>query len=143
MSRSVLFSIKVFFSFKDWHLDSKGFTFIEMIFVVLLLSTLAVTITLNFSGLQDDTVKDIVQIDLKVIRSAARTYYLEKGQFPNTLEDLNAYFDELPNDKYVVSGNQPYQLRSSDKTCTVWSVGKDGVDDNANPIKDIVLTFGP
>ena len=81
--------------------EQSGFTLVEMIFVVLLLSTLLTMVSLNFSGLQEQTTLEIVNVDLKVIRTAAKSYYLDRNAFPSSLNDLTGYLDELPEDKFL------------------------------------------
>lgn len=120
-----------------------GFTLVEMIFVVILLSTLITIASLSFSGIQEQTTRDLVLIDLKIIRMAAKSYYIDHKSFPASLNDLSGYLDELPEDKFLSQTGTKYQLSSSESTCTVWSVGPNRTDDHGDINKDIVLSFGP
>lgn len=117
-----------------------GFTFIEMIFVVLLLSTLLTIASLNFTDLQNQTTGQIVEVDLAVIRAAARAYYMDNQQFPVNIGQLSNYLADTPEDKYLTGSS--YKLSSAGTTCKVWSVGPNKVDNNAAG-DDIVKSFGP
>ena len=123
--------------------EQSGFTLVEMIFVVLLLSTLLTMVSLNFSGLQEQTTLEIVNVDLKVIRTAAKSYYLDRNAFPSSLNDLTGYLDELPEDKFLNGSGTKYRLSSTGSSCKVWSVGPDRNNDNGDSNKDVVLSFSP
>jgi prepilin-type N-terminal cleavage/methylation domain-containing protein len=101
-----------------------GFTFLELIFVVLLLATLAGIAMLNYSRIQQDTAKELVNVDLKVIRAALRSYYLEKKDFPTALHNLvnENYLSEEPFDKLDPGHAAVYEYtRISASSCTIRS----------------------
>jgi type II secretory pathway pseudopilin PulG len=101
----------------------EGFTFLEMVFVVLLLATLATIAVLNYSGVQHDTAKELVGVDFKVIRAALRSYYLENKSFPATLEDLvtSNYLSEQPFDKLDPRQTALYSYTVDAGSCTIGS----------------------
>jgi prepilin-type N-terminal cleavage/methylation domain-containing protein len=113
--------------FNELKLNENGFTFLEIIFVILLLTILATVAMLNYSGLQQSAVNDLALTDLKVIRAALRSYHLENNDFPATgLDELTTqgFLDENPDDKCVSGGGIKYQYRrDSASSCTVWSAG--------------------
>jgi prepilin-type N-terminal cleavage/methylation domain-containing protein len=103
--------------------NEKGFTFLEMIFVVLLLATLAAIAVLNYSGVQNDTAKELVKVDFKVIRAALCSYYLENKSFPGTLGDLvtTHYLSEQPFDKLDPRQTAFYSYTINTSSCTIGS----------------------
>lgn len=124
---------------------SEGFTFLELIIVVLLLATLASVAMLNYSGLQETATQDLVKTDLQVLRAALRSYYLEKTTFPTSLNQLVAdkIMDELPDDKFAGGSGviYRYQLISAN-SARLWSVGPNKAD-NSGSADDIVLQVSP
>jgi prepilin-type N-terminal cleavage/methylation domain-containing protein len=101
----------------------RGFTFLEMIFVVLILATLAAIAVLNYSGVQHDTTKELVGVDFKIIRAALRSYYLENKSFPGTLGDLvtTNYLSEQPFDKLDPKQAAFYSYSVNTSSCTIGS----------------------
>lgn len=121
----------------------EGFTFIELILVILLLSTLLSVAVLNYSSLHEQTLTDLARADLHVLRAAVKSYYLKHQTFPDSLNALVSnpnehYMDELPQDKFG-SGSYGYDKNQR----KLWSRGPDGVDDHGTDGKDIVLSFQP
>ena len=127
-----------------WQIKEAGFTFLELMYVVILITILVTMATLNFSSLQNDTTEELVRVDLKVLRAAARAYYLKNGTFPPDLKTLvsDGYLDELPHDKFVRGGGADYLFVSGATTYTIWSRGPDGQDDNRLD-DDVWIQFSP
>jgi prepilin-type N-terminal cleavage/methylation domain-containing protein len=114
--------------FSEYRNKNNGFTFLEMILVIFILTIVASIAMLNYSGLQQATVNDLVKTDLKVLRAALRSYHLENDDFPATLDELvtQHFLDENPVDKYLSGGGATYRYqRDSADSCTVWSAGPD------------------
>lgn len=120
-----------------------GFTVIEVVFVMVVLAILVSIATMTYSGLQTQATKDLVMVDLKVIRAAARSYHMKHQAFPAALVTLatDGYLDELPKDKfaptldYLFDGSNPSLFR-------IWSRGSNGID-NGGAADDLILAFGP
>lgn len=123
-------------------INEAGFTVIEMVFVIVVLSILVSMATLSYSGLQTQATKDLVRIDLKVITSAARTYRMKNGIFPAAPVTLanDGYLDELPKDKFAPSLDYSFDV-SDPNLYKIWSRGPDGTD-NGGAGDDLMLTFG-
>jgi hypothetical protein len=69
---------------------------------------------------------------------AARLHAAEHGSLPERLEELRGELGgRLPVDPFV-EGDQPLHYRLDSGGPTVWSVGRDGVDDHGDKIKDLV-----
>jgi general secretion pathway protein G len=120
-----------------------GFSLIELLFVITILAILIPIATLTYSGIQTKITTDLVNVDLKVIGSAARTYEMKNGTFPISIQTLvdDGYLDELPKDKFV-SGGVGYRFIPSSNPFKVWSVGPNKIDDGG-AADDIVLVFAP
>lgn len=129
---------------KETTASQAGFTFIELILVILLMSTLLSVAMLNYSSLQEQTLTDLARTDLQVLRAAIKAYYIKHQAYPDTLNSLvsnpsEQYMDELPTDKFGSGGNYGY-----DKTQRkIWSRGPDGMDNRGADGKDIVLILRP
>lgn len=123
--------------------NEAGFTIIEAVFVMVVLSILASIATMTYSGLQTQAARDLVMVDLKVIRSAARTYHLKNGSFPAAPANLvsGGYLDELPKDKFAPSLDYLFDT-SNPNLFKIWSRGPNGIDDGG-VADDLILTFGP
>lgn len=119
-----------------------GFTIVEVVFVMVVLATLVSIATMTYSGLQNQAIKDLVMVDLKVIRSAARTYHMKHQGFPDAPVNLatDGYLDELPKDKFAPDFDYAYE--SNFNLFKIWSRGPNGIDDGG-AADDLILTFGP
>ncbi|MEO6053586.1 MAG: hypothetical protein ABIP97_06200 [Chthoniobacterales bacterium] len=73
------------------------------------------------------------QIEMTRIACALERYKIACGVYPETLDALIPnYIEKLPND---VASAKPYHYRrNAPDKFTLWSVGFDGVDDNATPV---------
>ncbi len=120
-----------------------GFTVIEAVFVMVVLITLLSIATLTYSGLQTQATKDLVMIDLKVIRAAARTYHMKHQAFPAALVTLanDGYLDELSKDKFAQTLDYLFDA-SNPSLFKIWSRGPNGIDDGG-AADDLILAFGP
>ena len=83
----------------------RGFTLIELIIVMTILALLAVLTVPKFAGVLKDKDKDIDNASLKMLQTAVELYAVDKGEYPETLDELEGeYFDEIPKEQQ--SGNE-------------------------------------
>ncbi|MGJ8662481.1 MAG: type II secretion system major pseudopilin GspG [Marinicella sp.] len=100
-----------------------GFTLIEILIVVVILSILAVTVVPQFMGAPDDARVAKTKSDVKNIETALSLYKLDNFHYPSTSQGLKAlvqkpsgspeaknwkpggYLSQLPNDQW----DKPYQ----------------------------------
>jgi general secretion pathway protein G len=69
--------------------NEKGFTLIEMLLVVIILSTLAAMIVPRFAGRSEEAKQAAAQADIHAhLSSALDLYELDNGVYPARLEDL-------------------------------------------------------
>jgi general secretion pathway protein G len=110
-------------------LPVRGFTLLEILVVIAILGLLAaavgVAIVPTFNRAKVDTARNN---DIPNIMNALKTYYLQKGKYPDTGTGLRALvdaqiLDKLPKDPW---GNDYVYLLESNKP-VVTSYGDDGV----------------
>ncbi len=77
--------------------------------------------------------REIVTLDVLMLRFALRAYRLENGRFPAKLDELAPrYLKQIPTD-YFASG-APFGYKLSGQNYILWSVGPDKTDNGAAPI---------
>lgn len=110
-----------------------GFTFIEMITVVLLISILATVAMLEYSGIQRQVKTDLVHADLKILRAAVRAYYMDHHAYPPDLHHLatEGYLEENPDDKFAPIGSK---YKFDINALKISSIGSDGISDTNDDI---------
>ncbi len=119
-----------------------GFTLMEILIVVVILSILAITVVPQFMDAPDKARVAKTQADVKNIETAMSMYKLDNFSYPSTSQGLNAliqkpsgspeaknwkpggYLSQLPNDQW---GN-PYQYLNpgSRGAIDIYSFGADG-----------------
>ena len=87
------------------HRRNGGFTLVELLIVILIIGILAGLVLLAVGEARDNAEATRIVNDLRVLSSAARMYYVDKGEWPasvrpnainisdEVLEDLLAYLD--------------------------------------------------
>jgi len=133
---------------RDFKKQQSGFTLIEIIVVIVIISVLAAVIAPNILGRVDQAQRTAAKADIQSISKALALYKLDNYRYPTTSEGLNAlvsnpgsaknwnqYLDKKPKDPW---GND-YQYLSpgqKNKDFDVWSNGPDGssggTDNNAD-----------
>lgn len=88
---------------KDLHV--KGFTFIEIMVVIVILGILATLIVPKIMGRPDEARRVKAQVDIQSLETALKLYNLDNGYYPSTEQGLEALV-ELPN-----SGQLPRSWR--------------------------------
>ncbi len=71
-------------------IDNSGFTFIELMVVIVILGILAMVIAPNFMDAPDEARQNKAKIDIKAIESALKLYKLDNGVYPSTEQGLQA-----------------------------------------------------
>jgi len=110
--------------------DQRGFTLIELVVVVVVLSILAGVALLNSGGTEEQAKISVAKADLSSLTVALKVYRLNVGSYPTNLTFLlNAtskyqpMLDLLPVDPYAVNGTDGYNYtyNATTKTCTLSS----------------------
>ena len=77
-------------SFKFIHLNSKGFTLIELMVVMVIIGLLAATVAPKIFGRVDKARQQDAQAQIELLGQALDLYRLEKHKYPSTDEGLEA-----------------------------------------------------
>ena len=133
------------------HRRVRGFTFLEIMVVVVIMGILAAIVVPNFMGGVDDAKVNTTRVNIKNICAALELYKLDNNRYPTTEQGLQAlvekpttdpvpqhwrhqYLPEVPLDgwqhpfTYVCPGpKSPYEVRS---------YGPDGVPDTADDLRN-------
>lgn len=83
----------------------KGFTFIELMAVIVILSTLVMLVAPRFFGRIDDARITSAQIQIKNLEQALKLFYLDNGFYPGTEQGLQALVEK------PTSGRTPNRWR--------------------------------
>ncbi|MFZ5570404.1 MAG: type II secretion system major pseudopilin GspG [Thermodesulfobacteriota bacterium] len=75
--------------------DNAGFTFIELMVVIVILGILATIITVNFMEAPDEARQNKARMDIVALESALKLYKLDNGMYPTTEQGLLALV-EMP-----------------------------------------------
>ena len=118
--------------------NNKGFTLIEMLLVILIIGFLVGILAIRASDVGADAKKKSVAADLKSLKSAVETFFIQNGRFPavgTLVTDLVTatprLVDEVPVDPYGSGGGYAYTTVGTPITYyAIYSVGPDGVTGN-------------
>lgn len=121
----------------------KGFTLIELMLVVIIISVLAAMVIPRLTGRSEEARIGVAKVDIEVnIATALKLYEVDNGAFPTTAEGLDAllsapssaknwkgpYIEKKPLDPW----GRPYQYKSPGSQRTydydLYSLGRDGVE---------------
>ena len=75
---------------KTRNLDSKGFTLIELMVVMVIIGLLAATVVPKFFGQVDKAMQQDAQAQIELLGQALDLYRLEKHKYPTSDEGLDA-----------------------------------------------------
>ena len=134
---------------KPLHQRQSGFTLIEIIVVVVIISMLAALVAPKFLGRVDDARVAAAKSDVQSISAALALYRLDNFNYPSTSQGLQAlvanpgnaknwkgYLDKVPNDPW---GNEYQYLSPGQKASDydLWSNGSDGAQGGTETGADI------
>ncbi|MFZ3577852.1 competence type IV pilus major pilin ComGC [Virgibacillus sp. DJP39] len=94
--------------------NQKGFTLIEMLIVLMIISVLIILIIPNLNEKSKDVYEKGCGALVAVVQTQAESYYLDKGMYPDTLSTLS--LDGYITDKQTKCSNG--------KVLTISSTGK-------------------
>jgi general secretion pathway protein G len=106
--------------------SQKGFTLIELIFVVVILAILAGVALINLGGADDDAKSAAIKTDFRTLATAIKVYKTKTNAFPDTLDVLtsdsgkyHAMIDSVPKDPSASIATQTYTYTSSSSSVTI------------------------
>jgi len=70
--------------------DNSGFTFIELMVVIVILGILATVITVNFMSAPGEAKQKKAMMDIATLEAALKLYKLDNGVYPTTEQGLEA-----------------------------------------------------
>ena len=90
-------------------LDKKGFTLIEIMLVVVIISALAMMVVPRFAGRPEQAKIAVAKADIEMTLSTAlKLYELDNGNFPTTNQGLDALMREPSSSPVPNNWNGPY-----------------------------------
>lgn len=131
---------------------SHGFTLIELVLVLTIIIVLVGSgiYIINQQGVLDTAQETRISGDVQAISAQLEVYQARNGRYPTTEQGLAALvekpgkdpvperwtrlMDEIPTDPWKQTYHYRYPAQKSKKPYDIWSVGKDGVSDNADDI---------
>jgi general secretion pathway protein G len=129
----------------------RGFTFLEIMLVVMILGLLAALVSPNIGNKAEQSRRQTTRINIAAVSQALKAYELDRGSPPSSSQGLRALI-EPPRDAGESSWNGPYldaetlpvdawgrefRYRCPPERGTrfdLWSVGRDGADGTADDI---------
>jgi len=127
--------------------EESGFTLIEILVVMAIISMLAIMVAPNLFRQQAGAMRDVAMTEISTLEAALDIYRLDVGEYPDSLDGL------MTNDSGRASWNGPYLRRSvpldpwdndyiydaSDRDFTLISYGADGERGGEDDDADIGL----
>jgi prepilin-type N-terminal cleavage/methylation domain-containing protein len=123
----------------------KGFTLIEMLFVLAILAVIAGFTLPYFEGIRNESKLSKAETELALLKTAVESYYQYQGQFPATLVSLNSTQPKVVNKIFAdpfktdTSTNPPtYGYRNYNTFYIIYSRGLDTIPENWTLQGDII-----
>lgn len=124
---------------KDWRKKERGFTLIEIIIVVIVLSLIATLVVPNLFKKVESSKRKITKTQIALIENAVKMFKLDVGRYPDTNEGLQALLTQPANadnwdGPYLEKGlpkdpwkrNYIYECPGKHYTYDIFSFGADG-----------------
>lgn len=135
-------------SLRRHRLASRGFTFLEIMLVVVIIGILAALVGPRLVGRTNEARIEATRAQLNGIEQAIKSFEIDTGGFPKTLKELieeptdnsawkGPYFDkeELPKDAWQQEFEYKFPGSNNKRTYDLWSKGP---DKQSNTEDDIV-----
>ena len=118
--------------------NKRGFTLIEMIFVLAIIAILASIAIPYFEGIKNETKLTRVETELAMLKNSLESYYQFKGQFPSNIStDLQAttpkILSKILADPFKTDGSTnpaTYGYEPGDVWYVIYSKGLDPISKN-------------
>ncbi len=132
------------------HANQSGFTLIEIMVVVIIISILSALVAPQFFNRLDQAKEVAVQNDIKAISSQLAMYRLDNYNYPSSGEGLKSlvsnsgkntwrgpYLDKMPLDPWKKEYQYQYPGTRNPDGFDVWSLGSDQQPGGEGSAKDI------
>ena len=116
----------------------RGFSFIEIMVVIVIIGLLAGAVALKVSTYVDKAKANRAKADVATIVQAVESFYLDNGRYPTNQEGLAALPLNNSNDPWdrVYGYNQPGR---NGRPFEVFSYGRDGREGGSGPDADVTV----
>jgi general secretion pathway protein G len=125
-------------NYKNRRVIQRGFSFIEIMIVVVIIGLLAGAVTLSTRHIMDKAKQNRAKADLSTFKSALASYYADTGHYPTNDEGLTIlapkYVEKVHNDPW----GRAYQYNNPGRTgpFEVICLGSDGKEGDGNISSD-------
>ena len=116
---------------------ASGFSLVELMVVVAIISILATTVGIYVFGALDDADRSKAQAEIKALKGAVQIYMMKNNrQLPNTLEEVAQYLDppKVPQDPW---GTDYVYTKEGSRQFTILSYGADRASGGSDIDEDI------
>ena len=109
-------------------MDTRAFTLIEMLIVIVVIGILVGVLLPNFRGVQDEANTQRARSELRTVATALESYYIHNSNaYPSALTSLATasplIINRIPADPF--NGSTAYQYNTTSGYYVVWSIGID------------------
>lgn len=103
-----------------------GFTLIEMMIVIVVISILIGVLLPNFRGTQDEAMTQRARSEMRTLATAVESYYIHNSNtLPSALSSLTSatprIINVIPDDPF--NGTTDYQYATTGAYYVIWSIG--------------------
>ena len=137
---------------KDWRRDQRGFTFLELMVVMIILGLIAAFVAPKFLGRVGPAKLKAAKVQIEMFGTALDTFRLDAGRYPTSEEGLKALREKpgglegtwegpyLPKEIPTDPWNRPYVYKSPGDhgDYDLFSYGKDGSEGGEGENQDVV-----
>ncbi|MCC6221768.1 MAG: type II secretion system protein GspG [Deltaproteobacteria bacterium] len=125
---------------KKYLKEDKGFTLVEIIVVIVLLSIVFGIVAKGVFGKADMAKWNANKLKAEQLKGQLELYRLQNNSFPNKLEELVNQSLIKEEDLEDVWGNRfRYSTENEDRTFSLTSLGSDGVTGGSGPNQDLTV----
>ncbi|HYH03921.1 MAG TPA: prepilin-type N-terminal cleavage/methylation domain-containing protein [Bacillota bacterium] len=113
--------------------DQKGFTLIELIFVVIILAVLSGVALINLGGSEEDAKIAVAKADLRTIATAVKVYKAKTNAYPTNLDALvtaSGSYKPMLDEKLKDPNGNFYNVVSSNNSTTITATNISGASIN-------------
>ncbi len=122
--------------------NEEGFSFIELLIVIVIIATLSGIIGFAYTKWIDSSRRSATLASLNSIKKAVTTYHLENGSFPTSFNQIRGRL--AGNAKLVDAWGSPYKMarvaRNNQNFLRIFSVGKDKRANTRDDLEVLIRT---
>lgn len=138
---------------KHYLFSTRGMTLLEIMIVIILIALIMTVVGKGLIGQGDAAKGRLNAAKMEKLKQVIEGYKLQYNRYPTNLEDLikkssdlgSAYFTSMADkDDFedLWGGQYLYQTENNQRSFTLKSLGKDGIEGGEGPNQDITLKPG-